>query len=133
MPAARYGDFAEALRASASNQPADKPWVAETTWQSSSKLSSKSSTPSAPVAATTPRRLVIAHDPEVAERRTQARNKSTAELLALGEQWGGKLDAQDAGARRRGRPLSDSGAKARFYHAVKDANLAHLWAPVRTC
>ena len=29
-------------------------------------------------------------------------------------------------AGRRGRPLSDSGAKARFYHAVKDANLAHL-------
>ena len=75
---------------------------------------------------TTPRRLVIAHDPEVAERRTQARNKAITELLALGEQWGGKLDAQDVGARRRGRPLSDSGAKARFHHAVKDANLAHL-------
>jgi transposase len=74
----------------------------------------------------TQRRLVIAHDPEVAQRRTQARNKAITELLALGEQWGGKLDAQDAGARRRGRPLSDSGAKARFYHAVKDANLAHL-------
>ena len=126
VPAARYGDFAEALRASASNQPADKPWVAQTTWQSSSKSSSKSSTPSPPVATITQRRLVIAHDPEVAQRRTQARNKAIAELLALGEQWGGKLDAQDAGARRRGRPLSDSGAKARFYHAVKDANLAHL-------
>jgi len=114
VPAARYGDFAEALRASASAQPADKPWVAETTWQSSSKLSA------------TERRLVIVHDPEVAERRTQARNTAIQELLALGEQWGGKLDAQDAGARRRGRPLSDSGAKARFYHAVKNANLAHL-------
>ena len=124
VPAARYGDFAEALRASASNQPADKPWVAETTWQSSPKSSSKASPSPAPT--TTARRLVIAHDPKVAERRTQARNKSIAELLALGEQWGGKLDAQDAGARRRGRPLSDSGAKARFYHAVKDANLAHL-------
>ena len=31
VPAARYGDFAEALLASASSQPADKPWVAETT------------------------------------------------------------------------------------------------------
>ncbi len=122
VPAARYGDFADALRASASAQPADKPWVTETTWQSHSKSSSKSSPP----LANTPRRLVIAHDPEVAERRTQARNKAITELLALGEQWGGKLDAQDAGARRRGRPLSDSGAKARFYHAVKEANLAHL-------
>jgi transposase len=126
VPAARYGDFAEALRASAGSQPADKPWVAETTWQSPPKSSSKASPPSALASSTTPRRLVIAHDPEVADRRTQARNKAITELLVLGEQWGGKLDAQDAGARRRGRPLSDSGAKARFYHAVKDANLAHL-------
>ena len=118
VPAARYGDFAEALRASAGVQPADMPWVAETTWLSSTKSTAPS--------AATQRRLVIAHDPEVAERRTQARNKAISELLALGEQWGGKLDEQDAGARRRGRPLSDSGAKARFYHAVKDANLAHL-------
>ena len=117
VPAARYGDFADALRASASTHPADKPWVAETTWQSSSK----SSPPTV-----TQRRLVIAHDPQAAQRRTEARNKAIQELLALGEQWGGKLDAQDAGARRRGRPLSDSGAKARFYHAVKDASLAHL-------
>ena len=122
VPAARYGDFAEALRTAASAQPPDKPWVAETTWQSSTKSSSKSLSPSV----ITQRRLVIAHDPEVAQRRTQARNKAITELLALGEQWGGKLDAQDAGTRRRGRPLSDSGAKARFYHAVKDANLAHL-------
>jgi transposase len=118
VPAARYADFAEALRVSASTQPADQSWVTETTWPSSTK--------SSPPSATTHRRLVIAHDPVVAERRTQARNKAITELLALGEQWGGKLDAQDAGARRRGRPLSDSGAKARFYHAVKDANLAHL-------
>ena len=72
------------------------------------------------------RRLVIAHDPEVAQRRTLARRKAIADLLALGEQWGVKLDAQDAGTRRKGRPLSDSGAKARFHHAVKDASLAHL-------
>ena len=76
VPAARYGDFAQALRASAGAQPADKPWVAETTWQPSSK----SSTP----AATTQRRLVIAHDPEVAQRRTQARSKSIQELLVGG-------------------------------------------------
>jgi len=106
VPAARYGEFADALRALTADQPADKPWVAQTTWQQ--------------------RRLVIAHDPEVAARRTQARNTTMQELLTLGERWGGKLDAQDAGTRRRGRPLSDSGAKARFYHAVKDAHLAHL-------
>jgi len=126
VPAARYGDFAEALHASASAQPADAPWVAETTWRSSSKSSPPSSSAASPAPSITERRLVIAHDPEVAARRTQARHKTIKELLALGEQWGGKLDAQDAGVRRRGRPLSDSGAKARFYHAVKDANLAHL-------
>jgi hypothetical protein len=118
VPAARYGDFAETLRASASAQSADQPWVAETTWLSRSK----SSPPSAP----TQRRLVIAHGPEVAQRRTQARNEAIAELLALGEQWGGKLEKQDAGTRRRGRLLADSGAKAGFYRAVKDADLAHL-------
>jgi transposase len=125
VPAARYVDFAESLRSSASAQPADAPWVAETTWRSSS-TSSSSANAASPAPSITERRLVIAHDPEVAARRTQARHKAIEELLALGEQWGGKLDAQDAGSRRRGRPLSDSGAKARLYHAVKDANLAHL-------
>jgi hypothetical protein len=47
-------------------------------------------------------------------------------LVKQGQQWGGQLDAQDAGQKRRGRPLSDSGAKARLYHAVKDANMANL-------
>ena len=126
VPAARYGDFAEALRGSASAQPADKPWVAQTLWPSPAKPPSKPPSKSSPPSATAHRRLVIAHDPEVAARRTEARNKAIQELLTLGEQWGGKLDAQDAVARRRGRPLSDSGAKARFYHAVKDANLAHV-------
>ena len=38
---------------------------------------------------------------------------------------GGRLHGQDAGNRRKGRSLPDSGAKARLYHAVKDARLAH--------
>lgn len=40
--------------------------------------------------------------------------------------WAGKLDAQDSGGKARGKKLSDSGAKARFYHAVKDARLANI-------
>jgi hypothetical protein len=71
-------------------------------------------------------RLVVDHDPEAAQRRTEARRREIQELVALGQQWGGRLDAQDQGQRSRGRPLSDSGAKARLYHAVKDASLAHL-------
>lgn len=106
VPAARYGEIADSLRLLVDHHPADRPWVSELDWQA--------------------RRLVIAHDPEVAARRTQARRAAIGELVTQGQRWGGKLDAQDAGQRRRGRPLSDSGAKARFYHAVRDANLAHL-------
>jgi transposase len=55
-----------------------------------------------------------------------------AELVKLGQQASAKLDAQDEslrlGAKRKskGRPMSDSGTKARFYHAVKDAHMAHV-------
>lgn len=106
VPAARYGEFAEDLRAMAAQHGAGRAWVGQTVWQQ--------------------RRLIVAHDPEVAMRRTEARNKAIAQIIEMGQHWGGKLDAQDAGVRRRGRPLSDSGAKARFYHAVKEAQLAHL-------
>lgn len=44
----------------------------------------------------------------------------------MGQQCGDKLDGQDAGKRAKGRPMSDSGTKARFYHAVKDAHMAHV-------
>ena len=71
-------------------------------------------------------RLVVAHDPEVATRRGQARDKTIAELVAMGQQCGDKLDGQDAGKRAKGWPMSDSGTKARFYHAVKDAHMAHV-------
>ena len=71
--------------------------------------------------------MVVAHDPEGASRRAQKRNKSIKELEDLALKWSGKLDAQDTDARKgKGRPMSDSGAKARFYHAVKDASLAHI-------
>lgn len=41
-------------------------------------------------------------------------------------QLAGKLDAQDEGQVQRGRKLSDSGAKARFFHEVRDAHLARI-------
>ncbi len=43
-----------------------------------------------------------------------------------GAQLAGKLDAQEAGKVQRGRKLSDSGAKARFFHEVSDAHLARI-------
>ena len=71
-------------------------------------------------------RLVMAHDPETAlEQRAQRRAKLT-ELEHLAETWAGKLDGQDSGQRSRGRRLSDSGAKARFYHAVCEAHMGKI-------
>ena len=111
VPASRYGDFADALGAMAAQQPSNAEWVGETQWAAPDKSS---------------RRLVVAHDPVSGARRTQARQTAIEDLIKLGQQWSGKLDEQDAGKRSKGKPLSDSGAKARFYHAVKDASLAHL-------
>jgi hypothetical protein len=118
VPAARYGEFRQELQAlDAAHDPA-LAWDDEMLW-----VTGNDKDPHDP-----PRslRLVVSHDPQAAQRRSQARREQMRELIALGEQWGGRLDAQDIGERRRGRPLSDSGAKARLYHAVKEANLAHL-------
>lgn len=109
VPAARYGDFHEDLKRlnDAQGKSQEQEWCAETKWQDN--------------------RLVVAHDRDAAQRRTAARDKSIKDLITLGQEWCGTLDAQDSGGKRRkGRPLSDSGAKARFYHAVKDAHLAHV-------
>jgi transposase len=106
VPAARYGDFADDLQRLNDVQAPDQTWCAETAWQDN--------------------RLVVAHDPQVATRRAQARDKTIAELVTIGQQCSDKLDGQDAGQRTKGRPMSDSGTKARFYHAVKDAHMAHV-------
>ena len=112
VPAARYGDFADDLKKLHEAQDNKQEWCAETQWKSS--------------------RLVVAHDPVGAARRTTARDKTIEELLKLGQHCSVKLDDQDesqhAGKKRKtkGRPMSDSGTKARFYHAVKDAHMAHV-------
>ena len=112
VPAARYGDFAQALNQLHQSQDSQQPWCAETNWQQ--------------------RRLVVAHDPLAAARRKTMRDKTIDELLQLGQQCSVDLDQQDENKAsgkqntRKGRPLSDSGTKARFYHAVKDAHMAHV-------
>ena len=98
----------------AAQQPSDAEWASAARWAAPDKPS---------------RRLVVAHDPVAGARRTQARQTAIDDLIKLGQQWSGKLDEQDAGKRSKrskGKPLSDSGARVRFYHAVKDASLAHL-------
>jgi hypothetical protein len=71
-------------------------------------------------------RLVVAHDPDTAQSMREARQVKMAALEAQAAAWVGKLDAQDEGVKARGKKLSDSGAKARLYHAVKEARLAHI-------
>ena len=71
-------------------------------------------------------RLALAHDPVMAAIQTERRSTRIDELVVQGEQWAGKLVDQDGGVKRRGRKLSDSGAKARFYHAVCEAKLGQI-------
>jgi hypothetical protein len=54
------------------------------------------------------------------------RDGRIAELQKQAQQWVGKLDDQDAGKPKRGRKLSDGGARAKFYHEVCDAHLARI-------
>ncbi len=71
-------------------------------------------------------RLVVAHDPVRAKEQSELRRQRIKELEQKAAQWSGKLDGQDQGQVKRGRKLSDSGAKARFYHEVCDAHLARI-------
>lgn len=107
VPARRYGEFLDILeRFNATLSQTENESVGETEWQ---KL-----------------RLVIAHNPQRAQEQTQWRKAKIQELQDKGDRWAGKLDNQDAGQTHRGRKLSDSGAKARFYHEVKEAHLAKI-------
>lgn len=107
VPGRRYGEFAQLLAplnercAGATEQV-----VQEVQWQG--------------------HRLVVAHDPLQGLEQTAQRQVRIDALLQRAEQLAGKLDAQDAGKVQRGRKLSDSGAKARFFHEVSDAHLARI-------
>ncbi|MEI8171799.1 MAG: IS1634 family transposase [Rhodoferax sp.] len=71
-------------------------------------------------------RMVVAHDPQTALEQHQKRKAAMTELETQAKGWAGKLDGQDQGAKKRGRKLSDSGTKARFYHAVLEAHLGKI-------
>ena len=71
-------------------------------------------------------RLVLAHDPATALEQRQKRQTKIDELQSQAIAWVGKLDEQDQGAKKRGRKLSDSGAKARFYHEVRESRLGNI-------
>ena len=71
-------------------------------------------------------RIVVAHDPATALEQHQKRKAAMTELETQAKGWAGQLDGQDQGQKRRGRKLSDSGTKARFYHAVLEARLGKI-------
>ncbi len=104
VPAARYGDLHETLETLPFAQ--DAPGIHEAHWAG--------------------RRLVVAHDPELAARSRQRREATLAELTALGDRLAGKLDAQDAGVTERGRRASDRGAYKRFHQAVSQAHFSRF-------
>ncbi|MFM8557315.1 MAG: IS1634 family transposase [Betaproteobacteria bacterium] len=72
------------------------------------------------------RRLVVAHNPIKAAEQTALRDERIAALERRASELVGKLDAQDEGRTWRGRKLSDSGAKACFFHEVCEAHLASI-------
>lgn len=107
VPGRRHADFVELLaplQAKAASATAE--FIEELTWKD--------------------HRLVVAHNPDQAKAQTQSRRDRIAALEARAQTLAGKLDAQQAGAVKRGRKLSDSGVKARFFHEVSEARLAHI-------
>ena len=107
VPGRRYGEFEEILAAfQAKAGQAEAEIVDEAKWQSL--------------------RLVVAHNPERAREQTDLRRQRIAALQARADELAGKLDGQDAGQVKRGRKLSDSGAKARLFHEVADARLSRI-------
>ena len=108
VPGRRYGDFVELLGPfhAAQCDGARQEVLGEVQWNQL--------------------RLIIAHDPQVAMEAGAKRDKRIAQLQQQAAQWVGKLDEQDAGKPKRGRKLSDGGARARFYHEVCLAHLARI-------
>lgn len=107
VPGRRYGEFVELLQPlHAEGLAAGGEFVGEARWQG--------------------HRLVVAHNPSRALEQTQLRRSRISELEARAAKLAGKLDGQDAGEVHRGRRLSDSGAKARFFHEVSEARLASI-------
>jgi transposase len=106
VPGRRYGEFAELLQPLHAAAAPEGETVAETSWEGL--------------------RLVVAHNPQRAQEQTDKRTARIAALEARARDLANKLDGQDAGQKKRGRKLSDSGAKARFFHEVAEAHLSKI-------
>ena len=107
VPAGRYKDFAETIAAMGFDDA--EPSIRETEHEG--------------------RRLVVAHDPTMAEAARWRRRDKLDELVAYGDRLAAKLDAQDAGQNSRGRRASDRGAYARFQKALIEAKFSRFIQP----
>jgi transposase len=121
-PGRRYGEFEPVLQAFQQKVAAEAARV------QALRSAGEPATPAETVDEATwlGRRLVVAHNPERAAEQAAQRQRRIAELQARAQALSDKLDAQDDGQRGRGRALSDSGAKARFFHEVAQAHLASI-------
>jgi transposase len=108
VPGRRYGEFAQLLapinEAAAASK--DLETVQEFQWQGL--------------------RLVAAHDKLRAQEQGARRDAQIAELEQQAALLAGKLGKQKAAGRGRGRKLSEGGALAKLYHAVREARLGHI-------
>lgn len=109
VPARRYSEFAPMIEAMG---PMDQDWVAEQPWSAGENKQSL--------------RLVVSHDHRKSAELIAQRRERIAALEADALRWTNKLDGQDQGKASKGRKLSDSGAKARFFHAVAEAHLSSV-------
>ena len=110
VPARRYAEFAPIIEPLGAGAEGD--WVREEPWHADPDQAAL--------------RLVVSHDEAAAREITAQRRARIQALEDDAQRWATKLDAQDQGSRARGRKLSDSGAKARFYHAVVEAHLGSI-------
>lgn len=72
------------------------------------------------------RRLVVAHSPAIAKRSRRMRAKRLVKALALARELAGKLNDQEDGVSRRGRRLTDTGAKITFGQELSKLKLTRL-------
>ena len=108
VPGRRYAEFAELLQPIHDEHcaDADQEVIGEARWNDL--------------------RLVWAHDPQAAAEQTRRRQQTIDELVSQAQLRAGKLDEQDIGKTFKGRPLSDSGAKAWLYREVLEARLGSI-------
>jgi transposase len=107
VPGRRYGDFVELLAEfQKSCAQASQEITGEVAWNGL--------------------RLVMAHDPQAATDQRARRREQIADLERQADAYAKKLEGQEVGITARGRKLSSSGAKARFYHEVAESHLRRI-------